>query len=107
MLPGLCACTNAPQISPSYHARMRGRGASEPEGCWETRPSSSRTTLAKGSRHPEAWRQPFDTWLDQMSVGDPPRLRPDAPVHVKLEQSFLEHHSVRDDGDAFGNPGRV
>ncbi|KAK6218521.1 alternative oxidase protein [Colletotrichum tabaci] len=52
----------------------------------------------EGLRHPETWRQSFDKWLDQMSVGD--RLRPDAPVHVKLEQSFLEY-PVRDDGDAF------
>jgi hypothetical protein len=52
----------------------------------------------EGLRYPREWRRFFDEWLDQQSV----RIRSDAPVHVKLGQSFLEY-PVRDDGDAFVN----
>ncbi|KZL85840.1 alternative oxidase protein [Colletotrichum incanum] len=52
----------------------------------------------EGLRYPQKWRHFFDKWLDQMSVRD--RIQLDAPIHVKLEQSFLEY-PVRDDGDAF------
>jgi hypothetical protein len=50
----------------------------------------------EGLTHPREWRRFFDEWLDQQSV----HVRADAPVHVKLEQSFLEY-PVRDDGKAF------
>ncbi|KAI0132112.1 hypothetical protein BJ170DRAFT_231137 [Xylariales sp. AK1849] len=52
----------------------------------------------EGLRHPREWRRFFDQWLDQNSV----RIRSDAPVHVKIGQSFLEY-PVRDDGDAFAD----
>ncbi|KAK2016091.1 hypothetical protein LZ32DRAFT_601671 [Colletotrichum eremochloae] len=52
----------------------------------------------EGLRYPRKWRQFFDEWLDQKSVGS--RMRPDAPVHIKMEQTFLEY-PVRDDGEAF------
>ncbi|KAK1987558.1 hypothetical protein LZ30DRAFT_745631 [Colletotrichum cereale] len=51
-----------------------------------------------GLRHPREWRHSFDEWLGQMSVRD--RMQPDAPVHIKIEQTFLEY-PVRDDGEAF------
>ncbi|KAH8906466.1 hypothetical protein BR93DRAFT_929088 [Coniochaeta sp. PMI_546] len=50
----------------------------------------------EGLRHPRQWRRFFDEWLAKQSV----KVGPDAPVHVRLEQSFLEY-PVRDDGDAF------
>ena len=50
----------------------------------------------EGLRHPDKWRQSFDQWLDQQSV----QIRADAPIHIKMGQSFLEY-PVRDDGDAF------
>ncbi|OIW22690.1 hypothetical protein CONLIGDRAFT_152788 [Coniochaeta ligniaria NRRL 30616] len=50
----------------------------------------------EGLRHPGQWRRSFDEWLAKQSV----KVRPDAPVHVRLEQSFLEY-PVRVDGDAF------
>ncbi|CAK7226450.1 hypothetical protein SBRCBS47491_006236 [Sporothrix bragantina] len=49
-----------------------------------------------GLRHPRAWRHNFDGWLTKQNV----RLQDDRPVHVQMEQSFLEY-PVRDDGDAF------
>jgi len=51
-----------------------------------------------GLRYPLKWRHYFDEWLAQQSVS----IRPDTPVHVKLEQSFLEY-PVRADGEAFAN----
>lgn len=50
----------------------------------------------EGLRNPEQWRGLFDEWLAKQSV----EVRSDAPVHVKLEQSFLEY-PVRADGDSF------
>jgi len=50
----------------------------------------------EGLRFPREWRRFFDEWLDRRSV----KIQADAPVHVKMEQSFLEY-PVRDDGDAF------
>ncbi|KAK2051724.1 hypothetical protein LY76DRAFT_599143 [Colletotrichum caudatum] len=52
----------------------------------------------EGLRFPRKWRQFFDEWLDQMSVRD--RMQADAPVHIKMEQTFLEY-PVHDDGKAF------
>ncbi|OHF03961.1 hypothetical protein CORC01_00823 [Colletotrichum orchidophilum] len=52
----------------------------------------------EGLRHPRKWRHFFDNWLDEHGVRE--WMGPDAPVHVKLEQSFLEY-PVRDDGEAF------
>lgn len=49
-----------------------------------------------GLRHPRSWRRDFDVWLQKQAV----RLREDQPVHIQMEQSFLEY-PVRDDGDAF------
>lgn len=49
-----------------------------------------------GLRHPHEWRHSFDEWLVQKSA----KPRPDAPVHVKIGQAFLEY-PVRDDGAAF------
>jgi len=50
----------------------------------------------EGLTHPREWRHSFDEWLDQQSV----QIRHDAPVHIKMGQSFLEY-PVSDDGDAF------
>jgi hypothetical protein len=50
----------------------------------------------EGLRNPREWRRFFDQWLENQSV----RIRSNTPVHIKLEQSFLEY-PVRDDGDAF------
>jgi hypothetical protein len=50
----------------------------------------------EGLRHPREWRRFFDEWLDKQSI----QVRPEAPVHIKVEQSFLEY-PVHDDGDAF------
>ncbi|KAB5585005.1 hypothetical protein GE09DRAFT_1180431 [Coniochaeta sp. 2T2.1] len=52
----------------------------------------------EGLQHPRQWRQSFDGWLDQQSV----KPRPDAPLHIKLEQSFLEY-PVLADGKPFAN----
>lgn len=52
----------------------------------------------EGLRYPRAWRHSFDDWLGQQSVW----IRHDAPVHIKLGQSFLEY-PVRDDGEPFAN----
>ena len=52
----------------------------------------------EGLRHPREWRHLFDKWLNQQSV----LVQYQAPVHVKIGQSFLEY-PVRDDGDAFVN----
>ncbi|EON98887.1 putative alternative oxidase protein [Phaeoacremonium minimum UCRPA7] len=50
----------------------------------------------EGLKYPREWRHFFDDWLGQQSV----QIRPETPVHIKIEQSFLEY-PVRDDGDAF------
>lgn len=50
----------------------------------------------EGLRYPQKWRQFFDQWLHQQSV----TVRPESPVHIKLEQSFLEY-PVHADGAAF------
>ena len=49
-----------------------------------------------GLRHPRAWRRVFDAWLAEQAVVP----SADRPVHIMMEQSFLEY-PVRDDGDAF------
>ncbi|CAK7206487.1 hypothetical protein SEUCBS139899_009283 [Sporothrix eucalyptigena] len=49
-----------------------------------------------GLRHPRAWRQNFDGWLAKQDI----HLQSERPVHIQMEQSFLEY-PVRDDGDAF------
>lgn len=52
----------------------------------------------EGLQHPREWRRNFDAYLAQQNVTVEPRR----PVHVKLEQSFLEY-PVHDDGEAFTN----
>ncbi|KAF3765570.1 hypothetical protein M406DRAFT_338999 [Cryphonectria parasitica EP155] len=49
----------------------------------------------EGLQHPREWRRNFDEWLRQQNV----QVRREAPVHIKMEQSYLEY-PVRDDGDA-------
>jgi hypothetical protein len=57
----------------------------------------------EGLTHPENWRQSFDEWLAHCSVV----IRNDAPVHIKVEQAFLEY-PVRADGEAFaGEFGKI
>ena len=52
---------------------------------------------------PREWRNYFDSWLAQQRV----EVRPEAPVHVRLGQTYLEY-PVREDGDAFaGEFGKV
>ncbi len=53
---------------------------------------------SEGLRYPREWRRFFDEWLNQQSLS----VQSQAPLHIKLEQSFLEY-PVRDDGDAFAN----
>ncbi|KAK2599664.1 hypothetical protein N8I77_011398 [Diaporthe amygdali] len=52
----------------------------------------------EGLEFPREWRRFFDEWLGKQNLD----VKPDAPVHVKLGQSFLEY-PVHDDGDAFVN----
>lgn len=52
----------------------------------------------EGLQHPHEWRANFDAYLTQQNVS----ISAFTPVHVKLEQSFLEY-PVHDDGDAFMN----
>ncbi|KAJ0109937.1 hypothetical protein J7T55_014739 [Diaporthe amygdali] len=52
----------------------------------------------EGLEFPREWRRFFDEWLGKQKLD----VKPDAPVHVKLGQSFLEY-PVHDDGDAFVN----
>ena len=52
----------------------------------------------EGLRYPQQWRQSFDSWLDDQLVTP----RPEAPVHIKLDQSFLEY-PVLADGKAFAD----
>jgi hypothetical protein len=49
-----------------------------------------------GLQYPRSWRQSFDALLDQQQV----KIRPGRPVHVKMEQSYLEY-PILDDGAAF------
>lgn len=49
-----------------------------------------------GLEHPRDWRRNFDAWLQKQGV----KLQKESPVHIQMEQSFLEY-PVRDDGDAF------
>lgn len=55
-----------------------------------------------GLQHPWEWRRSFDAWLDQQNV----HVRPDAPVHIKMQQSYLEY-PVHDDGDAAHEFGKL
>ncbi|KAH6695198.1 hypothetical protein F5X68DRAFT_227191 [Plectosphaerella plurivora] len=50
----------------------------------------------EGLEHPEKWRASFDGWLKRHDE----RPRPEAPVHVQIQQSFLEY-PVQNDGVAF------
>ncbi|KAF6827325.1 hypothetical protein CMUS01_09068 [Colletotrichum musicola] len=52
----------------------------------------------EGLRHPRGWRRNFDSWLGAQAV----QIRPEAPIHVMMEQSFLEY-PVHDDGQPFVN----
>ncbi|CAK7243793.1 MAG: hypothetical protein STHCBS139747_005321 [Sporothrix thermara] len=49
-----------------------------------------------GLQRPREWRHDFDEWLAKQGV----QLQDGSPVHIQMEQSFLEY-PVRDDGDAF------
>ncbi|KAK8879196.1 hypothetical protein PGQ11_000490 [Apiospora arundinis] len=52
---------------------------------------------------PREWRNYFDSWLSQQNI----EIHPEAPVHIKLGQTYLEY-PVREDGDAFaGEFGKV
>ncbi|KAK8044150.1 hypothetical protein PG993_004174 [Apiospora rasikravindrae] len=52
---------------------------------------------------PREWRNYFDSWLAQQNI----EIRPEAPVHIKLGQTYLEY-PVREDGDAFaGEFGKI
>ncbi|KAK7706897.1 hypothetical protein SLS63_013841 [Diaporthe eres] len=51
----------------------------------------------EGLEFPREWRRFFDEWLQGEQKVTP---HPDAPVHVRMGQSFLEY-PVHDDGDAF------
>ncbi|EFX04959.1 hypothetical protein CMQ_5221 [Grosmannia clavigera kw1407] len=50
----------------------------------------------EGLQYPRAWRRFFDDWLVRQSV----QIQSERPVHIQMEQSFLEY-PVRNDGDAF------
>lgn len=52
----------------------------------------------EGLKHPREWRSSFDRWLRQQYV----KIQSDMPVHVKMEQAFLEY-PVHEDGEAFVN----
>jgi hypothetical protein len=52
----------------------------------------------EGLQHPRDWRRSFDAWLDRQQIS----IRPDAPVHIKMEQSYLEY-PVHDDGLVFAS----
>ncbi len=49
-----------------------------------------------GLRYPQEWRRFLDEWLDQQHV----RVSSDSPVHIKIEQSFLDY-PVHNDSEAF------
>ncbi|KAK8115721.1 hypothetical protein PG984_012223 [Apiospora sp. TS-2023a] len=52
---------------------------------------------------PREWRNYFDNWLTRQNI----EIRPEAPVHIKLGQTYLEY-PVREDGDAFaGEFGKI
>lgn len=52
---------------------------------------------------PREWRNYFDSWLAQQRIA----IRPEAPVHIQLGQTYLEY-PVREDGDAFaGEFGKI
>ncbi|KAG9248624.1 hypothetical protein BJ878DRAFT_5452 [Calycina marina] len=50
----------------------------------------------EGLTHPREWRAEFNRWLSRQHV----KILPNTPVHIKMEQSFLEY-PVQDDGVAF------
>ncbi|KAI6601150.1 hypothetical protein ACKVWM_007438 [Pyricularia oryzae] len=52
----------------------------------------------EGIRQPREWRHSFEGWLDGQGV----QVSPQKPVHVKIDQAFLEY-PVRDDGREFAN----
>ncbi|KAI6369479.1 hypothetical protein MCOR25_004436 [Pyricularia grisea] len=52
----------------------------------------------EGIQHPREWRQFFDGWLDGQGV----QVSREKPVHVRIDQAFLEY-PVQDDGRAFAN----
>jgi hypothetical protein len=86
--PGMLLYDRAEDF-PSYEQRA-GKPLSLVGSQFE--PDHPRTGLTKTRE----WRRFFDEWLDQQKV----QISPEAPVHIKLEQSYLEY-PVRDDGDAF------
>lgn len=55
----------------------------------------------EGLQHPREWRAHFDAYLAQQQ-NITTTIDPQRPVHIKLEQSFLEY-PVHDDGEAFAN----
>ncbi|KAI9048413.1 hypothetical protein LZ554_007249 [Drepanopeziza brunnea f. sp. 'monogermtubi'] len=49
-----------------------------------------------GLQQPQKWRRFFDTWLEQQQV----KISSKAPVHVKIEQTYIEY-PVHHDSTAF------
>lgn len=65
---------------------------------WEPDHQPTPDNTHTGLQYPGAWRYLFDQWLDQKKL----QPQENAPVHVKLGQSYLEY-PVRDDGKAFSH----
>ncbi|KAH8896789.1 hypothetical protein GQ53DRAFT_778746 [Thozetella sp. PMI_491] len=51
-----------------------------------------------GLQHPNTWRRDFDQWLERQSI----QVSAEDPLHIKLEQSFMEY-PVHSDGVPFMN----
>lgn len=82
-----------PEDLPSYDRRLRPGGLDVDLVGDQFEPDHP----PSGLRQPREWRAFFDAWLASQGLGD---VRPDAPLHVKLGQSFLEYPAL-DDGPAF------
>lgn len=80
---------------PAYEQRQRAAAGEEPLSLVgdQFEPDHPRTGLTR----PREWRRLFDAWLDRRQVRAGSAA---APVHVRVEQSYLEY-PVRDDGEAF------
>jgi hypothetical protein len=88
--PGL-RLYNGAEDFPSYNQRV-GEPLSLIGDQFE--PDHPRTGLT----YPQEWRRFFDEWLHQQQVF----ISNDAPVHIKIRQSYLEY-PVHKDGNAFAS----
>ncbi|KAK7931118.1 hypothetical protein PG985_001830 [Apiospora marii] len=88
-------------VGDQFEKQSRSGGAKK--GSTASKEKSNEEDQESRLLFPREWRNYFDSWLAQQNI----EIRPEAPVHIQLGQTYLEY-PVREDGDAFaGEFGKI